>query len=126
MHLPTRLFDVIAHQLTHYSKSDMLAAKQEGAWKMYSTAEVADITLRYGAGLLQAGVQQGDRVAIISANRPEWILTDLACQQIGAVLVPIYPTISEPELEFVLNDSGSTLLFVQQQRPVRQGTGAPQ
>ncbi len=112
MHLPTRLFDVIAHQLTHYSKSDMLAAKQEGAWKMYSTAEVADITLRLGAGLLQAGVQPGDRIAIISANRPEWILTDLACQQIGAVLVPIYPTIGEPELEFVLNDSGSTLLFV--------------
>ena len=112
MHLPTRLFDVITHQLTHYSKSDMMAAKQDGAWKLYSTAEVADITWRFSAGLLHAGVKAGDRIALISFNRPEWILTDMACQQIGAVLVPIYPTISEPELEFVLNDSGASVLFV--------------
>lgn len=112
MHLPTRLFDVIAHQQAHYSKQDMLAAKEQGTWKTYSTNAVAEIVQRFSAGLLQTGINPGDKVSIISFNRPEWMLTDLACQQIGAVLVPIYPTISDPELEFVLNDSEATVLFV--------------
>lgn len=120
MHQPTRLFDVVAHQIQHYSKQDMLAAKVNGEWKQYSTTEVADLTRRFSSGLLQLGigdkeliVEKQDKVSIISANRPEWILTDLACQQIGAALVPIYPTISIPELEYVLNDSEARFLFVQ-------------
>lgn len=108
---PTRLFDVIAHQQQRYARQDMLAAKENGTWRKYSTAEVGDIALRFGAGLLSLGME-GKKIAIISANRPEWMFTDLACQQIGAVLVPIYPTISESELVFVLNDSEAALLFV--------------
>lgn len=120
MHQPTRLFDVVAYQIQHYSKQDMLAAKVNGEWKQYSTAEVADLARRFSSGLLQLGIgdkefiaEKQDKVSIISANRPEWILTDLACQQIGAVLVPIYPTISIPELEYVLNDAEARFLFVQ-------------
>ncbi|MGE7773684.1 AMP-dependent synthetase/ligase [Chitinophaga sp. NPDC101104] len=119
MHHPNRLFDVLAHQLEHFPKPDMLAAKEEGAWKTYATADVATLTARYAAGFLQLGVggkppgpEDQHKIAIISANRPEWILTDLACQQAGAVLVPIYPTISTAELIFILNDSGAKLLFV--------------
>lgn len=119
MHHPNRLFDVLAHQLEHFPKPDMLAAKEEGAWKTYATADVATLTARFAAGFLQLGVggkppgpEDQDKIAIISANRPEWILTDLACQQAGAVLVPIYPTISAAELVFILNDSGAKLLFV--------------
>ncbi|WP_343304266.1 long-chain fatty acid--CoA ligase [Chitinophaga niabensis] len=120
MHQPTRLFDVVAHQMQHYSKQDMLAAKVNGEWKKYSTSEVADTARRFSSGLLQLGigdkeltVEKQDKISIISANRPEWILTDLACQQIGAVLVPIYPTISIPELEYILNDAETRVLFVQ-------------
>lgn len=92
----------------------MLAAKENGAWRTYSTAETAGIADRFSAGLLRLGISGGDsRIALISFNRPEWIFTDLACQQTGAVLVPIYPTISEPELEFVLKDSEAHMLFVQ-------------
>ncbi|MEC5147380.1 long-chain fatty acid--CoA ligase [Chitinophaga sp. 212800010-3] len=116
---PQRLFDVIAHQLANYPKEDMLAGKEKGEWRKYSTKEVADITLRLGAGLLKLGIRAGirhneekDKIAIISPNRPEWILTDLACQQLGAVLTPIYPTISEHELSFVLNDAEARILFV--------------
>lgn len=116
---PQRLFDVIAHQLANYPKEDMLAGKEKGEWRKYSTKEVADITLRLGAGLLKLGIRAGirhneekDKIAIISPNRPEWILTDLACQQLGAVLTPIYPTISEHELAFVLNDAEARILFV--------------
>ncbi|WP_343700946.1 long-chain fatty acid--CoA ligase [Chitinophaga sp.] len=115
MHHPTRLFDVIPHQQAHYSKPDMLAAKEQGAWKTYSTNEVAGIVQRYSSGLLQSGIEPDSKVAIISTNRPEWIVTDLACQQIGAVLVPIYPTISDAELEFVLNDAEAGVLFVSNQ-----------
>jgi long-chain acyl-CoA synthetase len=119
MEKPLRLFDVIAYQLKHYPKPDMLVGKEDNVWKKYSTQDVADITLRFSAGLLQLGIGNGDatpegtdKIAIISPNRPEWILTDLACQQAGAVLTPIYPTLSDHELEFVLNDSGASILFV--------------
>ncbi|SFE27106.1 long-chain acyl-CoA synthetase [Chitinophaga sp. CF118] len=119
MEQPLRLFDVIDYQLKHYPKSDMLVGKENNVWKKYSTQEVADLTLRFSAGLLQMGIGKGDttpegtdKIAIVSPNRPEWILTDLACQQAGAVLTPIYPTLSEHELEFVLNDAGARILFV--------------
>ncbi|AWO01097.1 long-chain fatty acid--CoA ligase [Chitinophaga alhagiae] len=115
MHHPTRLFDVIPHQLAYYSKTDMLAAKDQGVWKTYSTSEVAGIVQRYSSGLLRSGFGPDSKVAIISTNRPEWIFTDLACQQIGAILVPIYPTISDTELEFVLNDAEAGVLFVSNQ-----------
>ena len=97
----------------------MLAGKIDGQWKKYSTREVADLTMQFSSGLLQLGISRGDgtlegkdKVAIISANRPEWLITDLACQQVGAVLTPIYPTISQHELAFVLNDAGARILFV--------------
>ncbi|NLR78548.1 AMP-dependent synthetase/ligase [Chitinophaga eiseniae] len=119
MDQPQRLFDVIAYQLTNYPKTDMLAGKENGEWRKYSTKEVADITLRFSSGLLKLGIRAGikhneekDKIAIISPNRPEWLLTDLAAQQLGAVLTPIYPTISEHELAYVLNDAEARILFV--------------
>ncbi|GAA3948526.1 AMP-binding protein [Chitinophaga oryziterrae] len=119
MEQPLRLFDVIAYQLKHYPKADMLVGKENNVWKKYSTQDVADLTMRFSAGLLQFGFGKGDataegtdKIAIVSPNRPEWLITDLACQQAGAVLTPIYPTLSENELEFVLNDGGASILFV--------------
>jgi long-chain acyl-CoA synthetase len=117
---PTRLFDCIEYQLANYPKEDMLAAKEEGGiWRKYSTLEVREIVDRFSEGLLHLGIgpndmsiEGRDKIAVLSANRPEWILLDLAVQQIGAVLVPIYPTISLHELEFVLNDAAVKLVFV--------------
>ncbi|MET6998660.1 AMP-dependent synthetase/ligase [Chitinophaga defluvii] len=120
MDQPQRLFDVIAYQLEKFPKQDMLVGKENGEWKKYSTQDVADITRRFSSGLIRLGIKAGDptnegkdKIALISPNRPEWIITDLACQQIGAVLTPIYPTISVHELEFVLNDAAASILFVQ-------------
>ncbi|MDR3716201.1 MAG: long-chain fatty acid--CoA ligase [Puia sp.] len=116
---PTRLFDCLALHLKENPLPDMLAAKENGHWKTYSTAEVADTVTRLSAGLINMGISCGDmsaegrdKVAILSKNRPEWIMLDLAVQQIGAVLTPIYPTITVGELEFVLNDAQVKVAFV--------------
>nr|WP_295869331.1 long-chain fatty acid--CoA ligase [uncultured Chitinophaga sp.] len=122
MDRPQRLFDVIPYQLENYPREDMLTGKENGQWRKYSTQEVAAITRKFSSGLLKLGIRAGvktneekDKIAIISPNRPEWLLTDLACQQIGAVLTPIYPTISQQELEYVLNDAEARILFVSDQ-----------
>jgi long-chain acyl-CoA synthetase len=97
----------------------MLAGKENGKYKTYSTAETVDTIHKLSAGLLRLGIsgQDGtiegsDKVAIISKNRPEWIMLDLAVQQIGAILTPVYPTISVHELEFILNDAQVKIIFV--------------
>jgi len=97
----------------------MLAAKENGVWKKYSTQEVAETVNHLSAGLINLGISCGDmsvesrdKVAIISKNRPEWLLIDLAVQRIGAILTPIYPTINTNELEFVFRDAGVKMVFV--------------
>jgi long-chain acyl-CoA synthetase len=114
-----RLFDCIDHQLQNFPKADMLAAKENGVWVKYSTQMVADIANRLSAGLLEMGVsgndftpEGSDKIAIISNNRPEWVFTDLAVQQLGAILVPVYPTTNPLELAFILNDAAVKYVFV--------------
>jgi long-chain acyl-CoA synthetase len=114
-----RLFDCIDHQLQHFPKPDMLNAKQNGAWKSYSTAEVKNIIDSLSAGLIELGVSSvdgsdegRDKIGVISNNRPEWIFTDLAVQQTGAVLVPLYPTTGINEIQFILNDARIQYVFV--------------
>ena len=118
MHMK-RLFDCLDHQLAHFPKQDMLAAKEKGIWKTYSTADVASTVDALSAGLLSLGVsgynftpESSDKIAIMSSNRPEWVFTDLACQQIGAILVPLYPTTNPIEVEFILNDAAVGYVFV--------------
>jgi long-chain acyl-CoA synthetase len=114
-----RLFDCLDHQLANFPKQDMLAAKEKGIWKTYSTADVASTVDALSAGLLSLGVsghnftpESSDKIAIMSSNRPEWVFTDLACQQIGAILVPLYPTTNPIEVEFILNDAAVGYVFV--------------
>jgi long-chain acyl-CoA synthetase len=117
---PTRLFDCIDVQLARFPQEAMFAAKEKGGiWRKYSTADVKDIVDRLAAGLLHLGVsgndmsvEKRDKIAIISHNRPEWMMLDMAVQKTGAVLVPIYPTLAATELEFVLNDAEVKLVFV--------------
>ncbi|HEY5461836.1 MAG TPA: long-chain fatty acid--CoA ligase [Hanamia sp.] len=116
---PTRLFDCINIQLKDAPSRTMLAGKEEGKWKEYSTLEVAEIVNQFSAGLLKEGInphdftiEGRDKIAVISKNRPEWVMLDLAVQQIGAILIPIYPTVGENDLEFILKDSDVKLIFV--------------
>jgi long-chain acyl-CoA synthetase len=116
---PRRLFDCIQYLLERKPLEDMLAGKESGQWKKYSTAAVKETVDKISAGLLGLGISCGDmsaegrdKVAILSKNRPEWVMLDLAVQQIGAILVPVYPTINVNELEFVLNDAQVKIVFV--------------
>ncbi len=116
---PKRLFDCIQYHLERKPLEDMLAGKESGSWKKYSTAEVKNIVDNLSAGLLSLGIGCGDmtpegrdKVAILCKNRPEWVMLDLAVQQIGAMLVPVYPTINVNELEFVMNDAQVKMAFV--------------
>ena len=115
---PQRMFDCLDIQLQN-PLEDMLAGKEAGQWKKFSTQEVKNNVDRLSAGLLSLGigpndmsVEGRDKVAILSRNRPEWVMLDLAVQQIGAVLVPVYPTIGVSELEFILNDAKVKVVFV--------------
>jgi long-chain acyl-CoA synthetase len=114
-----RLFDLLYYQLEKYPKADMLTAKEGGMWRPQSTAEIVSIVNRLSAGLLKLGVsgndltvENQDKIALISRNRPEWLILDLACQQIGAILCPIYPTTNVNELDFIFNDSAVKYAFV--------------
>ena len=108
----TRLFDFYDYQLKNYPKADSLAGKINGKWEKYSTQEVIDKANALSTGLLARGIRPGDKVAIIANNRPEWVITDLAILQIGAIDVPIYPTISDEDYAFIFNDSEVKLVFV--------------
>jgi long-chain acyl-CoA synthetase len=116
---PRRLFDCLEFHLERQPLDDMLAGKEGGQWKKYGTRQVQQTVNELSAGLLSMGIGPGDmtvegrdKVAIICKNRPEWLMLDLAVQQIGAVLTPIYPTINVNELEFILNDAQVKIAFV--------------
>lgn len=116
---PKRLFDCIEYQVTHFPLETMLAAKENGVWRHYSTKEVQEVVNRTSAGLISLGVsgndgtpEQQDKIAIISGNRPEWLMLDLAVQQTGALLVPVYPTTNIREMEFIFNDASVKYVFV--------------
>jgi len=122
MNQPTRLFDCLALKVEHHPLEDMLAGKEGGQWKKYSTATVKEMVDKLSAGLLSIGIGAGDmtpegrdKVALLSKNRPEWVMVDLAVQQIGAILTPLYPTINVNELEFVLGDAQAKVVFVNDQ-----------
>ena len=116
---PTRLFDCLQIHNGKPVLPDMLAAKENGKWKTYNSTEVTDTINKLSAALLGLGISGGDRtiegmdkVAIVAKNRPEWVIVDLAVQQIGAILTPIYPTITVAELEFILNETQAKIIFV--------------
>jgi long-chain acyl-CoA synthetase len=108
----TRLFDFLQYQFDHFPQEVCVAGKVNGAWHTHSTKEVLDLANQMSAGLLKLGIKPGDKVAIISNNRPEWIIADRAILQIGAINVPIYPTISAKDYSFIFNDSEVKLAFV--------------
>jgi len=114
---PSRVFDLLPFQQNNFPKADAFAYKVGGVWKKFSTSESIEIIDKLAWGLHLLGVRSGDRVESVSDNnRPEWNFLDNAILSLGAVHVPIYPNIAPEEYEFILNDSGASLIFCSSQR----------
>ena len=108
-----RLFDLLDYQLQNYPQDTCIATKKNGEWKSFSTAQLKEIVDEVSLGLLEMGIRPGDKIAIASStNRTEWNFIDLACLQIGAVDVPVYPTISIKDYEFIFNQAEVKICFV--------------
>ena len=108
-----RLFDFPYYQLEHFPKADSLCSKVDGKWKPYSTQQFIDHANALSRGLLKLGINPGDKIGIIcTVNRPEWNMTDIGVLQTGAIDVPIYPTISSEDYEYILNHSECKICFV--------------
>ena len=109
---PTRVFDLLDIQKKKYNLPDALNFRQPDGWYCYSTQDFIDTANRISIGLLKLGVKKGDKIAIISGNRPEWNFIDFGAQQIGAVTVPIYPTITEDDYHYIFDHSETKIVFV--------------
>jgi len=108
----SRIFDIPYHYHSKFPKENALAAKVNGSWVLYSTSDFIRNANAVSCGLMKMGLKKGDKVAIISNNRPEWNFADIGMQQIGVVVVPIYTTLSESEIAFILNDCQASAIFV--------------
>ncbi|MCB9169793.1 MAG: long-chain fatty acid--CoA ligase [Flavobacteriales bacterium] len=106
-----RLFDLPRYQLARYPRPDAIATKEDGQWRPYSTQELVDLSERIAYGLMALGVGPGDKVAIASGNRSEWVLVDQAILQIGAVTVPVYPTSSPEDYAYILQHGEVEVCF---------------
>ena len=107
-----RLFDIIINYKTEYAKDIMVAGRAGDKWRTFSTAEFVYIVNNLSKGLIARGIKKGDRVAIMSGNRPEWNFVDFACNQLGVATVPLYPTLSNQDLIYIINDADVKMVFV--------------
>jgi long-chain acyl-CoA synthetase len=105
----TRLF---FDAVSKFNRPDALQVKVAGAYKPISHSEVADRVRHAARGLASLGVRRGDRVAILSENRPEWAIADFACLTAGLTDVPIYPTLPADQIAYIVKDSGAVAIFV--------------
>ncbi|MBK9156046.1 MAG: long-chain fatty acid--CoA ligase [Chloracidobacterium sp.] len=110
--IPQTLPSFCIESFRRNAKSDALAYKLGEVWTYLSGPEAIERVKRIAAGLAALGVKAGDRIAIISENRPEWSLTDLAILSLRAVTVPIYTTQAVEQIRYILEDSGAKMLFV--------------
>lgn len=109
----TRLFDLLDNYLENYPQQDTaLACKRNGAWKKISIQEYVEETNNISYGLMKIGVSPGDKIGIVSGNRPEWNMLDMAIMQVGAVSIPIYPTISQDDYRYILNHAEMKVIFI--------------
>ncbi|WP_166387281.1 MULTISPECIES: AMP-dependent synthetase/ligase [unclassified Polaribacter] len=109
----TRLFDFPYYQLETYNLEKAFSSKTNGSWQSITTQQYIDQANQISRGLINLGIKPNDKIAVISStNRTEWNICDIGILQTGAQNVPIYPTISEEDYEYVLNHSESIYCFV--------------
>jgi len=108
-----RVFEFIDYQLKHYPQERAFGSRLDGKWQFYSIQQIIDLARQLAQGLMHAGYQRGDNLAIISyKNQPEWIIIDLAMQYAGLVSIPLYPTISPGEYEYIMLEAECKAAFI--------------
>lgn len=108
-----RLFDYLHDQITNHPLERAFGSRVDGAWRYYSTGQMVELANRVSLGLLRLGLRKGDKVAtVVYQATPEWVALDYAMLQIGVLNVPMYPTISSREYEYILNESEAQYCFV--------------
>lgn len=109
----TRLFDLLYHQLnTNPLDQSIKGRDASGKWKSYSSQEVVNASEALASGLLSLGLKPGDKVGmVVYKNRPEWMILDFAIQMAGLISIPLYPTISVGEYEYILNEAEVKVAF---------------
>ena len=108
----TRVFDLLPFLKMYYPETNIFSAKKDGVWKAYTTESFINQVNDLSLGLLKLGIQKDDKIANMSPNRPEWNIVDFAVMQMGAIHLPLYPTLAESDLKYILNDSGAKVVFV--------------
>ncbi|RZK58850.1 MAG: long-chain fatty acid--CoA ligase [Pedobacter sp.] len=108
----TRVFDLLKYNLEKFPKQEFVSGKINGIWKKYSTQDFCDTTDNLSRGLTTIGIGKGSRVAVMSANRPEWNICDFAIMQLGAYQIPLYPTLAEHDVKFIIENADITTVFV--------------
>jgi long-chain acyl-CoA synthetase len=108
----TRVFDILERLRTYAPKADILNAKENGKWRSYSLDDFIESVNCVGAALLQMGLEPGDKVAIMAANSPQWNFVDFGAQQVGMVSAPLFPTVNDADLLYILNHSEAKIIFV--------------
>jgi long-chain acyl-CoA synthetase len=109
---PVTLVEVYERAVRQHPKPDTLNYKSNGAWQAISADEMQKRARWIALGLYSLGVRRGDRVALLSESRVEWVLADQGCIFAGAVSVPVYPTLTPPQVGYILNDCGARTLLV--------------
>ena len=107
----SRIFQ-LENIIAEHNLDAVVAGKENGNWRKYNAKEFIETTTNIAYGLLELGIDKGDIVSIISANRSEWLLVDMAIAKIGAVNAPIYPNVTKEDYEYIVNDCNSQILFV--------------
>lgn len=113
MQEPTRLFDLLDWRQELHPERPVFKFKEDGQWKSHFIDEYIEKSNLISYALMHLGVRKGENIGLISAGRPEWNYIDFGVQQTGAVLLPIYPTISEEDYQYILNDAQVRLLVVE-------------
>ncbi|TGD77155.1 AMP-dependent synthetase/ligase [Hymenobacter wooponensis] len=111
-----RTFDLLTHLVSLNPTADCLVEKKAGTWQPLSAQRVQELSQQVSLGLRSLGIGRGDKVAIISANRPEWVIADFGIAQLGAVSVPMYPTITVEDYRHIFQDAGVQVVLVENQK----------
>lgn len=109
---PANLAEAFEYVARVYHRADAINYKRDGSWVPISSDEVLTRARDIASGLYSLGVRRSDRVAILSESRPEWTLTDAGCMFAAAIDVPIYPTLTAPQVRYILKDSGARVLVL--------------